>query len=79
VAGEVALLNDAQSGYVERMGDYLVGVGTHRNEQPNENTIGLVSGSPNSDDTNLQMASGHRRHRQAGRHQTGRDASGKGS
>jgi TRAP-type uncharacterized transport system substrate-binding protein len=44
------------SAWIERMGDYLVGVGIHRYEQPNENTIGLVSGSPNSGDTYLQMA-----------------------
>jgi uncharacterized protein len=41
---------------IERMGNYYVGVGVYRNEQPNENTIGLISGSPNSDDTYLQMA-----------------------
>ncbi len=41
---------------IERMGTYYVGVGVYRNEQPNENTIGLISGSPNSDDTYLQMA-----------------------
>jgi uncharacterized protein len=45
-----------KSAWIERMGDYLVGVGIYRNEQPNENTIGLISGSPNSDDTYLQMA-----------------------
>jgi TRAP-type uncharacterized transport system substrate-binding protein len=47
-----------KSAFIERMGDYLVGVGVgvYRNEQPNENTIGLISGSPNSDDTYLQMA-----------------------
>jgi uncharacterized protein len=44
-----------KSGYIERMGDYFVGVGVYKNEQPNENTIGLISGSPNSDDTYLQM------------------------
>jgi uncharacterized protein len=38
------------------MGDYFVGVGVYKNEQPNENTIGLISGSPNSDDTYLQIA-----------------------
>src|SRR5262249_56588089 len=32
------------------------GVGVYRNEQPNENTVGVISGSPNSDDTYLQMA-----------------------
>ncbi len=47
---------EEKSSWIERMGDYLVGVGVHRNEQPNENTIGLISGSPNSDDTYLQMA-----------------------
>jgi TRAP-type uncharacterized transport system substrate-binding protein len=36
--------------------DYLVGVGIHRYEQPNENTIGLISGGPNSGDTYLQIA-----------------------
>jgi TRAP-type uncharacterized transport system substrate-binding protein len=45
-----------KSAWIERMGDYLVGVGIYKNEQPNENTIGLISGSPNSDDTYLQMA-----------------------
>jgi TRAP-type uncharacterized transport system substrate-binding protein len=45
-----------KSAYIERMGNYFVGVGIYRNEQPNENTIGLISGSPNSDDTYLQMA-----------------------
>jgi TRAP-type uncharacterized transport system substrate-binding protein len=45
-----------KSARVERMGDYLVGVGIYKNEQPNENTVGIISGSPNSDDTYLQMA-----------------------
>jgi TRAP-type uncharacterized transport system substrate-binding protein len=44
------------SAWIERMGDYLVGVGIHRYEQPNENTVGIVSGSPNSGDTYLQIA-----------------------
>ena len=48
---------DDNSAWIERMGDYLVGVSIHRFEQPNENTIGLISGSPNSDDTSLQVAS----------------------
>jgi uncharacterized protein len=47
---------DDNSAWIERMGDYLVGVSIHRLEQPNENTIGLISGSPNSDDTYLQVA-----------------------
>jgi uncharacterized protein len=49
-----------KSAYVERAivgaTDYLIGVGVYKNEQPNENTIGLISGSPNADDTYLQMA-----------------------
>jgi TRAP transporter TAXI family solute receptor len=46
-----------KSAYVERVGDnYYVGVGIYKNEQPNVNTVGLISGSPNSDDTYLQMA-----------------------
>src|SRR3984893_16686795 len=47
---------DDKSAYIERMGNYFVGVGVYKNEQPDENTIGLISGSPNSDDTYLQMA-----------------------
>ncbi len=42
--------------YIERMGDYFVGVGIYKNEQPNENTVGVISGSLNSDDTYLQIA-----------------------
>jgi TRAP-type uncharacterized transport system substrate-binding protein len=47
-----------KSAYVERLGtsDNFVAVGIYKNEQPNVNTIGLISGSPNSDDTYLQMA-----------------------
>ena len=45
-----------KSTWIARIGDYLVGVGVYKNEQPNENTIGLISGSPNSDDTYLQIA-----------------------
>ncbi len=45
-----------KSAWIERMGDYFVGVGIYRNEQTNKNAIGLISGSPNSDDTYLQMA-----------------------
>jgi uncharacterized protein len=47
---------EEKSSWIERMGDYFVGVGIYRNEQPNENTVGVISGSPNSDDTYLQMA-----------------------
>jgi uncharacterized protein len=45
-----------KSTWIERMGDYILGVGVYKNEQPNENTVGVISGSPNSDDTYLQMA-----------------------
>jgi TRAP-type uncharacterized transport system substrate-binding protein len=45
-----------KTAYIERMGDYFVGVGVYRNEQPDENTIGVISGSSNSDDTYLQVA-----------------------
>jgi uncharacterized protein len=48
---------DDKSAWIERLGDdYLVGVGVYKNEQPNENTIGVISGSPNSNDTYLQIA-----------------------
>jgi uncharacterized protein len=47
---------DDKSSYVERMGDYCVAVGVYQNEQPNENTVGIVSGSPSADDTYLQVA-----------------------
>jgi uncharacterized protein len=47
---------DDKSAWIERMGEYFVGVGIYKNEQPNKNVIGLISGSPNSDDTYLQMA-----------------------
>jgi uncharacterized protein len=49
-------LVDDKSAFIERMGDYLVGVGVYKDEQPNENTIGLISGSPSSNDTYLQIA-----------------------
>jgi uncharacterized protein len=43
--------------YIERLGDdHFVGVGIYREEQPNQNTIGIISGSPNSDDTYLLTA-----------------------
>jgi uncharacterized protein len=38
------------------MGPYWAGVGVYTDEQVNENTVGIISGSPNSDDTYLQMA-----------------------
>jgi TRAP-type uncharacterized transport system substrate-binding protein len=45
-----------KSAYLERMGDYCVGVGINRNEQINENTVAIISGSPSADDTYLQVA-----------------------
>jgi uncharacterized protein len=45
-----------KSSYIERMGDYCAAVGIYRNEQVNENTVGIVSGSPSADDTYLQIA-----------------------
>jgi uncharacterized protein len=45
-----------KSSYTERMGDYCIGSGVYRSEQPNENTIGIISGSINSDDTYLHVA-----------------------
>jgi TRAP transporter TAXI family solute receptor len=47
---------DDKSSYIERMGDYCAAVGIYKNEQVNENTVGIVSGSPSADDTYLQMA-----------------------
>jgi uncharacterized protein len=46
-----------KSTYIERVGErHIVAVGIYKNEQPNENTVGVISGSPSSDDTYLQMA-----------------------
>jgi TRAP-type uncharacterized transport system substrate-binding protein len=46
-----------KSSYVERLTDnILVGVGIYKNEQAAMNVVGVISGSPNSDDTYLQMA-----------------------
>jgi uncharacterized protein len=49
---------DDKSAYIERIGDtnYCIGVGIYRNEQINENTVAIVSGSPSADDTYLQVA-----------------------
>jgi uncharacterized protein len=46
-----------KSTYIERMGNYCVGVGVYANEQINENTISIISGSPTVDDTYLEVAS----------------------
>jgi uncharacterized protein len=47
-----------KASWIERMGDtnYCIGVGIYRNEQINENTVGIISGSPSADDTYLQIA-----------------------
>jgi hypothetical protein len=52
---------EEKSADVERVGaaDILVGAGICQNEQPNINTIGLISGIPNSDDTCLPTAYDH--------------------
>ncbi len=49
---------DDKSSYIERIGDtnYCIGVGIYRNEQVNENTVAIISGSPSADDTYLQIA-----------------------
>jgi uncharacterized protein len=45
-----------KSTYIERMGSYCVGVGVYANEQINENTVAIISGSPGADDTYLEVA-----------------------
>jgi TRAP-type uncharacterized transport system substrate-binding protein len=45
-----------KSTYIERMGNYCVGVGVYANEQINENTVSVISGSPTVDDTYLEVA-----------------------
>jgi len=48
---------EAKSTYVERLGDhYAVGVGIYKDEQVNSNTVAIISGSPSSDATYLQVA-----------------------
>src|SRR5215475_1049888 len=49
---------DDKSAYIERIGDtnYCIGVGIYLNEQINDNTVSIVSGSPSADDTYLQIA-----------------------
>jgi uncharacterized protein len=46
-----------KSSYIERMGNVCVGVGVYANEQINENTVSIISGSPTVDDTYLEVAS----------------------
>jgi uncharacterized protein len=48
---------EAKSTYVERLGDHFaVGVGIYKDEQVNGNTVAIISGSPSSDATYLQVA-----------------------
>jgi uncharacterized protein len=47
---------EERSAFIQRMGDYIVGVGVYKNEQAGENAIGIVSGNPNANDTYLQAA-----------------------
>src|SRR5262249_26114779 len=48
---------EAKSTYVERLGDgYAVGVGIYKDEQVNQNIVSIISGSPGSDATYLQVA-----------------------
>src|SRR5262252_5488710 len=50
-------LVEAKSTYVEKLGDrYAVGVGIYKDEQLNRNTVSIISGSPGSDATYLQVA-----------------------
>lgn len=45
-----------KTAYVERVGDYFVGVGVYKEEAPNQNTVGMISGNPSSAPTYLQVA-----------------------
>jgi TRAP-type uncharacterized transport system substrate-binding protein len=45
-----------KTAYVERTGNYYVAVGVYKTEAPNENTVGIISGNPNSTPTYLQIA-----------------------
>jgi TRAP-type uncharacterized transport system substrate-binding protein len=47
---------DDKSAWIERMGEYLIGVGIYKAEQLNQNTVAIISGSPGSDATYLQVA-----------------------
>ena len=50
-------LVEAKSTYVEKLGDrYAIGVGIYKDEQVNRNTVSIISGSPGSDATYLQVA-----------------------
>lgn len=47
---------EEKTSYVERVGDYFVGVGVYKSNEPNKNTVGIISGNPLSAPTYLQMA-----------------------
>lgn len=47
---------EEKSSYVERVGDYFVGVGVYKSDRPNQNTVGIISGNPVSAPTYLQIA-----------------------
>jgi uncharacterized protein len=47
---------DEKSAWIERMGEFLIGVGIYKAEQQNQNTVAIISGSPGSDATYLQAA-----------------------
>src|SRR5579872_126352 len=50
-------LVEAKSTYVEKLGNnFAVGVGIYKDEQINQNTVSIISGSPGSDATYLQAA-----------------------
>jgi uncharacterized protein len=50
-------LVEAKATYVEKLGDrYAIGVGIYKDEQLNRNTVSIISGSPGSDATYLQVA-----------------------
>lgn len=47
---------EARSTYGERIGDYFVGVGIHKPDNPNKTTVRIISGNPVSAPTYLQIA-----------------------
>lgn len=47
---------EEKTSYVERVGNHFVGVGVYRLDQPNKNTVGIISGNPISAPTYLRIA-----------------------
>lgn len=45
-----------KTSYIERVDDYFVSVGVYKVDAPNENTVGIISGNPDSAPTYLQFA-----------------------